>query len=141
MEMRAMSKLGSAACIAGLLMAPVAAFAHHSGAMFESEKTITVSGTVKEFEYVNPHSWLYVVVTDDKGEETLWGFEAEGPSALMRAGIKNNALRPGDLVTVTARPLRDGRPAGALVSVTKADGTVLAPHPLWVKVSFPRKPN
>jgi hypothetical protein len=48
----------------------------------------------------------------------------------MRAGIKNNALQPGDLGTVTARPLRDGRPAGALVSVTKADGTVLAPRPL-----------
>ena len=64
-----------------------------------------------------------VVVIDDYGEETLWGFEAEGPSVLMRAGIKNNALQPGDLVTVTARPLRDGRPAGAWVSVTKADGT------------------
>jgi hypothetical protein len=141
MEMRAMSKLGSAACVAGLLMAPAATFAHHSGAMFESEKTITVSGTVKEFEYVNPHSWLYVVVTDDKGEETLWGFEAEGPSALMRAGIKKNALQPGDLVTVKARPLRDGRPAGAWVSVTKTDGTVLAPRPLTIKVSVPPNPN
>jgi hypothetical protein len=96
--------------------------------MFETEKTVTVSGTVEEFAYVNPHAWLYVVVTDDNGEETLWGFEAEGPSALMRAGIKNTALQPGELVTVTARPLRDGRPAGALVSVTKADGTVLAPR-------------
>src|ERR1700675_1796848 len=141
MEMRAMSKLGSAACVTGLLMAPGAGFAHPSGAMLESEKTITVSGTVKEFEYVNPHSWLYVVVTDDKGEETLWGFEAEGPSALMRAGIKKNALQPGDLVTVTARPLRDGRPAGAWVSVTKADGSVLAPRPLTVKVSLPPNLN
>jgi hypothetical protein len=64
------------------------------------------------------------------------GLEAEGPSALMRAGIKNNALQPGDLVTVTARPRRDGRPAGAWVSVTKGDGTILAPRPLWVKVSL-----
>jgi hypothetical protein len=94
---RTMSKLISAVCVAGVLMAPVAALAHHSGAMFETKKTVTVTGTVKEFEYVNPHAWLYVVVTDDKGEETLWGFEAEGPSALMRAGIKNNALQPGDL--------------------------------------------
>ena len=54
---------------------------------------------MKDFEYVNPHAWLYVVVTNDNGEETLWGFEAEGPSALMRAGIRNNALQPGDLVT------------------------------------------
>jgi hypothetical protein len=137
---RAMSKLSSAVCVAFVLMAPVAALAHHAAAMFDTEKTITISGTVEEFAYVNPHAWLYVVVTDDKGE-TLWGFEAEGPSALMRAGIKNNALQPGDLVTVTARPLRDGRPAGALVSVTKADGTVLAPRPLWVKVSLPPNPN
>src|SRR3984893_10404195 len=138
---RAMSKLSSAACVAFVLMAPVAALAHHAAAMFETEKTVTVSGTVKEFEYVNPHAWLYVVVTDDKGEETLWGFEAEGPSALMRAGIENKALHPGDLVTVTARPRRDGRPAGAWVSVTKADRTVLAPRPLWVKVSLPPNPN
>ena len=136
-----MRKLGSAVCVAFALMAPVTALAHHAAAMFETEKTVTVSGTVEEFAYVNPHAWLYVVVTDDKGEETLWGFEAEGPSALMRAGIKNNALQPGDLVTVTARPLRDGRPAGALVSVTKADGTVLVPRPLWVKVSLPPHPN
>jgi hypothetical protein len=122
-------------------MVPVAAPAHHAAAMFETEKTVTVSGIVEEFAYVNPHAWLYVVVTDDNGEEVLWGFEAEGPSALMRAGIKNNALRHGDLVTVTARPLRDGRPAGALVSVTKADGTVPAPRPLWVKVSLPPNPN
>ena len=70
-----------------------------------------------------------------------WGFEAEGPSALMRAGIKKTALQPGDLVTVKARPLRDGRPAGAWVSVTKADGTVLAPRPLAIKVSVPPNPN
>jgi len=136
-----MNKLSSAICIAVVLTTPVVALAHHAAAMFETEKTVTVSGTVEEFAYVNPHAWLYVVVTDDKGEETLWGFEAEGPSALMRAGIKNNALQPGDLVTVTARPLRDGRPAGALVSVTKADGTVLAPRPLWVKVSLPPQPK
>jgi hypothetical protein len=136
-----MSKLSSGVGVAFVLMAPMAAVAHHAAAMFESEKTITVSGTVKKFEYVNPHSWLYVVVTDDKGEETLWGFEAEGPSALMRARIKHNALQPGDLVTVTARPRRDSRPAGAWVSVTKADGTVLAPRPLWVKISLPRNPN
>ena len=136
-----MNKLSSAICIAVVLTTPVVALAYHAAATFETEKTVTVSGTVEEFAYVNPHAWLYVVVTDDKGEETLWGFEAEGPSALMRAGIKNNALQPGDLVTVTARPLRDGRPAGALVSVTKADGTVLAPRPLWVKVSLPPHPN
>jgi hypothetical protein len=119
------------------VVGPASALAHHSAAMFESEKTIAVTGTMKEFEYVNPHAWLYVVVADDKGEGTLWGFEAEGPSALMRAGIKKNSLQPGDLVTVTARPLRDGRPAGAWVSVTKTDGTVLAPRAPAARVSAP----
>ena len=93
-----MSRLSSAVCVAFVLMAPVAALGHHAAAMFETEKTVTVKGIVKEFAYVNPHAWLYVVVTDDSGEETLWGFEAEGPSALMRAGIRNNALQPGDLI-------------------------------------------
>jgi Family of unknown function (DUF6152) len=75
-----MSRLSSAVCVALVLMAPAAALAHHAAAMYETEKTVTVSGTVEEFKYVNPHAWLYVVVTDDNGEETLWGFEAEGPS-------------------------------------------------------------
>ena len=132
-----MNRLGSVVCIVGLLTASATAFAHHSGAMFESEKTVTLNGTVKEFEYTNPHSWLWVVVKDEKGEETLWGFEAEGPSTLMRAGIKRNSLQPGDVVTVTARPLRDGRPAGAWVSVTKADGTVLLPRPAAVRAAAP----
>jgi hypothetical protein len=61
-----MSKLSSAFCVAFVLMAPVAALAHRAAAMFETEKTVTVSGTVKEFEYVNPHAWLYILVTDDK---------------------------------------------------------------------------
>lgn len=115
-----------AALVLGTVTVP--AQAHHSGAMFEPEKVITLEGTVKEFEYTNPHSWLYVTVRDAQGAETVWGFESEGPSALMRAGIKPNALRPGDQVTVQTRPLRDGRPAGAWVSVTKTDGTVLNPR-------------
>jgi Family of unknown function (DUF6152) len=132
-----MSKLGSAVCTAGLLISPMTVLAHHSGAMFESEKTITVNGTVKEFEYTNPHSWPWVIVTGDRGQETLWGFEAEGPSTLMRAGVKRNSLQPGDAVTVTARPLRDGRPAGAWVSITKADATVLTPRATAVRASAP----
>lgn len=134
----AISGFGAACAIGavlGLGMAP--AWSHHSGAMFEPEKVITLEGTVKEFEYTNPHSWLYVTVRDAQGVETLWGFESEGPSALMRAGIRANALQVGDKVTVRTRPLRDGRPAGAWVSVTKADGTVLNPRRQAVPVSAP----
>ena len=129
--------IGVIGLLSGALLGVAPARSHHSGAMFEPEKVITLEGTVKQFEYTNPHSWLYVVVRSDQGGETLWGFEAEGPSALMRAGIRANALQPGDKVTVRTRPLRDGRPGGAWVSVTKSDGTVLNPRPSLVPASAP----
>ena len=100
------------------------AVAHHSGAMFDHSKTITMKGTVKEFQYTNPHSWLQVLVTGADGKTVEWGFESEGPSTLMRAGIQAGSFKPGDKVTVLANPMRDGRPAGALLSVTTADGKV-----------------
>ena len=104
------------------------AFAHHSGAMFDAQKTVTLEGTVKEFQYTNPHSWLEVLVTGADGKDVEWGFEAEGPSTLLRAGIKAKTFMPGDKVTIVAHPMRDGRPAGALMSATKADGVVFSPH-------------
>lgn len=100
------------------------AWAHHSAAMFDFSKTVTVQGTVKEFQYTNPHSWLQVVVLDADGKSVEWGFETEGPSTLLRAGIKAKTFQPGDKVTVVANPMRDGRPAGSWISATKADGTV-----------------
>jgi hypothetical protein len=116
----------AASVLAGLSMA---AGAHHSGAMFEPVKTITLKGVVKEFEYTNPHSWLWVTVTNEDQTTTDWGFEAEGPSTLFRNGIKKNDLRPGDKITVTGRPMRDGRPAAAWVNAVRGDGRVLVPRP------------
>ena len=101
-----------------------AALAHHSGAMFDHTKKITLHGVVREFQYTNPHSWLQVLVTGQDGKTVEWGFESEGPSTLLRAGIKAKSLLPGDKVTVVAFPMKDGRPAGMLVSATKADGRV-----------------
>jgi len=118
------------AATALLTSAPL--FAHHSGAMFDREKVVTVSGTVTEFDYAYPHTWLYVSVKDDAGTETVWAFETEGPSALMRAGIRKSSLMVGDKVTVQCNPLRDGRPAGAWIAVTKVDGTRLLPRPTQV---------
>lgn len=100
------------------------ALAHHSAAMFDLSKTVTVQGTVKEFQYTNPHSWLQVVVVGSDGKAVEWGFETEGPSTLLRVGIKAKTFLPGDNVSVVANPMRDGRPAGAWISATKADGTV-----------------
>ena len=105
--------------------------AHHSAAMFDMSKTVTLQGTVKEFQYTNPHSWLQVLVADSDGKTVEWGFETEGPSTLLRVGIKLKTFQPGDKVTIVAHPMRDGRPAGAWISATKADGTVynLRPGP------------
>ena len=112
-----------------LLMPLTAATAHHSAAMFDHSKTITLHGTVKNFQFTNPHSWLIVMVNGADGNPVEWGFEAEGPSTLLHAGILPKSFRPGDKVTVTANPMRDGRPAGALNSVVMADGSVYSTRP------------
>ena len=100
----------------------VPSLAHHSGAMFEKDKTITVEGVVKKFQYTNPHSWLLVDVMSKDGKITTWGFEAEGPSTLRRAGIRPSDLAPGTRLKITGRPMRDGSPAAAWVDAVRVDG-------------------
>ena len=95
----------------GLAVASAPALAHHSAAMFEEKKTVTVEGVVKEFQFTNPHSWLLVDVKDKNGKVTTWGFEAEGPSTLQRAGIRPSEFPVGTKLTITGRPMKDGRPA------------------------------
>jgi len=96
--------------------------AHHSGAMFEDELTLTLTGAVTHFEYVNPHSWLYVNVENDDGSVTEWGFELDAPPRLRRLGVSPKFWQAGDAVTVRTRPLKDGRPAGLLVGAVSDDG-------------------
>lgn len=119
-----MNKMLLALTLAATAALAGSALAHHSAAMFDFSKTVTVQGTVKEFQYTNPHSWLQVVVVGPDGKSVEWGFETEGPSTLLRAGIKAKTFQPGDHVTVVANPMRDGRPAGSWISATKADGKV-----------------
>ena len=101
--------------------------AHHSATMFDKDSEITLEGVVKEFQYTNPHSWLLVDVTGDDGKVTTWGFEAEGPSTLLRAGIRRSDLSPGTKLTITGRPMKDGRPAAAWLSATREDGMEFNP--------------
>ena len=115
---------GTLLAAAGTLLA-IPVCAHHSGEMFEREKTVTLTGTVKEFQYINPHSWLIVDIDNEDGTTTTWGFEAEGPQDLMHGGVRKSDLPPGARITVTARPMRDGRPAGAWSEIVKDDGTLL----------------
>src|SRR4051794_36694026 len=113
------------AAAAASLAAAAPALAHHSFAMFDTGRTVDIPGTVKEIQYTNPHSWLIVVAPGPSGQPADWAFESEGPSTLLRSGIKKSMFNPGDKVTVHAYPMRDGRPAGALINVTRPDGQVV----------------
>jgi len=98
----------------------------HSPAAFEAQKTVTVTGVVKEFRWQNPHTWIEV--TDPK--QVVWNFELTSPTYLVRAGWKSNTLKPGDKVTITGRPLKSGEPGSAIfTSVTLADGRTLGERP------------
>jgi hypothetical protein len=120
--------LGWSAALALAAAAPV--LAHHSPAAFEAQKTITLTGTVKEFRWQNPHTWIEVLVPDERGRDVLWNFELTSPTYLIRAGWKSNTLKPGDKVTISGRPLRSGEPGSAIfMSVTLADGRTLGERP------------
>jgi len=111
-----------------MFIAPVVA--HHSPAAFEASKSITLTGTVKEFRWQNPHTWIEVNVPNEKGEQVLWAFELTSPTYLVRAGWKSNTLKPGDKVTISGRPLKSGEPGSAIfTSVTLADGRTLGERP------------
>jgi Family of unknown function (DUF6152) len=115
------------ALAAGMLLVVTApAMAHHSFAMFASDKTITLTGTVKEFEWTNPHSWLHVMVTNDSGMPEEWAFEMGSPAMMSARGWKVDSVKVGDKVTVTAHPLKDAAShGGSEMSVRLPSGTVL----------------
>lgn len=117
----------AAAATAALLLQAGVAAAHHSAVMWDETKTVTLEGVVKEFQFTNPHSWLIVDIQNEDGSTTTWGFENQGPNRLMTAGITKNTFPPGSTVTVTAHPMKDGRPAGAWTRIVKEDGTVVEP--------------
>ena len=116
------------AAVSLAIVAAIPASAHHSGAMFDDAKEVTLVGTIKEFQYTNPHSWLLVDVKNDDGSVTTWGFEAEGPSTLTRAGIRKSDFAPGTAVTITGHPMRDGRPAAAWIKAKRGDGKEFDPR-------------
>jgi hypothetical protein len=104
---------------------PAAALAHHSFAMFDANKTLSTTATVREFQWASPHTWIeLVILSEDKTEKPL-SLELTTISGLMRNGWKPGTLKPGDRVTVTYHPMRDGTPAGQLVQVVTEDGRTL----------------
>jgi hypothetical protein len=98
----------------------VPAFAHHSFAMFDATKTVTMNGTVKSFEWTNPHMWLTVTV-----DGTDYPLEMQGIQGAVRFGWKRDTVKSGDKISVDMHPLRDGTHGGQLLSVVLASGQKL----------------
>jgi hypothetical protein len=119
-------KLRTSILAAGLTLAVVApAMAHHSFAMFANDKTQSVDGTIKEFEWVNPHSWIHVMVLGTAGTPEEWAFEMGSPGQLAAHGWTKDTVKVGDKVSVTFHPMKDGSHGGSQMSVKLANGTVM----------------
>jgi hypothetical protein len=108
------------------------AMAHHSYAVFDLRKRLTVAGTVAKFEWTNPHSylWVYVPRPGSPKEFDLYGFENGSPTMMSRHGWTKSILKAGDRVSIEYSPLKDGRPGGHLARLTFADGRVLGGDPM-----------
>lgn len=120
-----MKQLVTTALFTTALALAVPAFAHHSGAMFDATKSVTISGKVTQFNWTNPHSSFKVEVTGSDGKAVIWAIEMNSPQNLIPLGWKRNTIKPGDKVAVVIHPLRDGLPGGQYMSITLADGKVM----------------
>jgi hypothetical protein len=123
MKIRALAVAG----IAALAVYAIPAAAHHSFAMFDASKTVTLEGSVKEFQWTNPHAWILLNVANPQGQAPgqvdVWAIELNGPSALVRDGWKPKTLTPGMNVSVAIHPLHDGTNGGQFLKVKLPDGS------------------
>jgi len=110
------------ALVALVLGLATPAGAHHSGAMFDSAATLSLTGTVRQFQWANPHCFIQLVVKNDKGVDEEWSLEMTAPVHLQRLGWRKSSLKPGDRITVTIHPLRNGGTGGNVAEVIGADG-------------------
>jgi hypothetical protein len=111
--------------LAVLVVAVVPAAAHHSFAAFDMTNQKTVTGAVKQVDWTNPHIWIWIDVANDKGGSDTYAFEGMSPNFLARRGWTRSTLHTGDKITVSYRPMRDGKNGGMFVSGTTAAGKVL----------------
>jgi hypothetical protein len=109
---------------AAALLAGGAVQAHHSFAMFDMSKEKVLTGTIKTFEWTNPHTWIYVNVPEADGSTGVYGIEGQSPNFWSRRGWSKSTLKPGDKVTVVIRPLKDGSKGGMFMRITLANGEV-----------------
>ncbi len=112
--------------LAGIAVAvcTMPAVAHHSFAMFDAGKKVTLAGTVKEFQWTNPHAFIQMIVANSDGQAEQWSIEMGGPGGLARQGWVPKTLKPGMNVSVTMHPLKEGH-GGQFLAVKLPDGTQL----------------
>ena len=117
--------------VAGIfvVLASLPAFSHHSNSAYQVDEIITLTGTVTEWRWSNPHTWLFMVVEDENGEQQEWAVEGRAPGILSRTGWNPAILQAGEMVLVHASPAKDGSPEGIIARVTKADGSILGNRP------------
>jgi Family of unknown function (DUF6152) len=120
-----MSTVKKGLLAAATLCLGAGASAHHSGAMYDGKRTVTLTGTVKEIHWTNPHAWLDMEVQGAKGSAQQWNVELPAPQQLVQQGFRKTNPRVGDKVTVIVHPIRDGRTAGAFVGIKLADGKII----------------
>ena len=117
-----------AAVLGASLAAALPASAHHSFAMFDPQHPIQLEGTVKSWEFTNPHSWLVLMVM--RGDTPIeYNVEGSSVNTLIRQGFGPHTFAPGDKITVVISPLKSGADGGAFVKAIKADGTTLTESP------------
>jgi hypothetical protein len=101
------------------------ALSHHSNAMFDQDTVVEMSGTIKEFQFTNPHTWVQVMVKDAKGETVEWSLEWGSPNNLGRQGIRPSTFPSGSTVMVRTYPMKDGSPGGLFIGARFDDGEVV----------------
>jgi hypothetical protein len=116
----------SVALVVGALIFSLPLFAHHGNAAYEMDKSVTIKGTVTQYVWANPHCILLFNVTDDHGQVVLWSAETENPSSMVHYGWTKDSMKPGDQVTVTVLPAKNGKPIGRIVEVVLPNGQKLA---------------
>lgn len=122
--------LTAASAVAALAALPSSSAAHHSTAMFDWGKEVSMKNVkVVRWEWTNPHTFLYVTASNAEGQPQRWAFEGMSPNHLVRAGWSKRTLKPGDEVDLTYYPLRDDRNGGFNVTVTLPDGSKLQQLP------------
>ena len=117
--------IGGGFVLAAIALGTAPVLAHHSYGMFDRTKELPLKGTVVEFEWTNPHSWIHVAVPGDTGVARTWNVEMGPPGQLVRTGWKRNSFKPGDKIDLTINPLKDGTPGGHLLTAKGENGVVL----------------